>query len=60
MKSNKKILVFVGTRPEAIKMFPLIDLLSRHYNLVLCLTGQHKELLDLELITQEEWVKLEP
>ena len=46
MKSNKKILVFVGTRPEAIKMFPLIDLLSRHYNLILCLTGQHKELLD--------------
>ena len=46
MKSNKKILVFIGTRPEAIKMFPLIVLLLNYYNLIICLTGQHKELLD--------------
>ena len=46
MKTKKKILVIIGTRPEAIKMFPLINILSKSYNLDLCLTGQHRELLD--------------
>lgn len=46
MKIKKKILVIIGTRPEAIKMVPLIKTLSKSYKLNICLTGQHKELLD--------------
>lgn len=43
-----KILLAFGTRPEAIKMCPLIKLLKRQENIecVVCLTGQHKEMLD--------------
>lgn len=46
---RKKILVVIGTRPEAIKMFPLINLLraeSNHFDVKLCVTGQHKEMVD--------------
>lgn len=40
------MLVF-GTRPEAIKMCPLIQEIKKHkkLNYILCLTGQHKEML---------------
>lgn len=41
-----KILVVFGTRPEAIKMAPLVHLLSRKVNLKLCVTAQHREMLD--------------
>ena len=43
-----KIFVSFGTRPEAIKMCPLILELKRHpsFDVVVCTTGQHKELLD--------------
>lgn len=43
-----KILIFVGTRPEAIKMAPLIKLLMEndYFDVVLCSTGQHKKMLD--------------
>ncbi|MGH6833971.1 MAG: non-hydrolyzing UDP-N-acetylglucosamine 2-epimerase [Methylocella sp.] len=38
----------VGTRPEAIKMAPVIKALQAHSNMksVLCLTAQHREMLD--------------
>lgn len=44
----KKILIVIGTRPEAIKMAPLILTLNcdDRFDLRLCLTGQHKEMLD--------------
>jgi UDP-N-acetylglucosamine 2-epimerase (non-hydrolysing) len=44
----KTILVVFGTRPEAIKMAPLIKRLkgSRHFNIYLCVTAQHREMLD--------------
>lgn len=44
----KKVLVVFGTRPEAIKMCPLVLELNRHKNIkcVVCLTGQHKEMLN--------------
>tara|TARA_Y100000768_G_C23979023_1_gene684681 strand:+ start:491 stop:1621 length:1131 start_codon:yes stop_codon:yes gene_type:complete len=44
----KKILIVFGTRPEAIKMAPLIKNLkaSNVFNLKICSTGQHKEMLD--------------
>ena len=43
-----KILIFIGTRPEAIKMAPLISLLSEHdsFDVVLCSSGQHRLMLD--------------
>ena len=42
-----KILAFVGTRPEAIKMAPVIRALQARPEVecLLCTTGQHKELL---------------
>ena len=44
----KTILLVFGTRPEAIKMCPLVDELKRHseINTVVCVTGQHRQMLD--------------
>jgi UDP-N-acetylglucosamine 2-epimerase (non-hydrolysing) len=52
--SDKKVLVIVGTRPEAIKMAPLIKALQARPNkgrerTVLCVTAQHREMLDQAL-----------
>ena len=41
----KKILIVFGTRPEAIKMAPLIGVLKNKFNLSICVTGQHREML---------------
>jgi len=43
-----KVMVFVGTRPEAIKMAPVVRELAKSKVLssTLCSTGQHKEMLD--------------
>ena len=43
----KKIIVFFGTRPEAIKLAPVIELLNAdpRFNVQVCSTGQHKEML---------------
>ena len=44
----KKILIIIGTRPEAIKMAPVIKELrenKRFFNLKICITGQHKKML---------------
>ena len=46
---KKKVLVVFGTRPEAIKMAPVIQALKRHpdsFKLVVCVTGQHRHILD--------------
>lgn len=48
-KSLKKSILFtIGTRPEAIKMAPLIKEFEENsqYETILCLTGQHREILD--------------
>ena len=44
----KKILFIYGTRPEAIKMAPLIKEFqnSNSFEVKVCLTGQHREMLD--------------
>ena len=45
----KKIMLVFGTRPEAIKMCPLVnELKSRpsEFETVVCVTGQHREMLD--------------
>lgn len=43
-----KVMSVFGTRPEAIKMCPLILELEKHPEIesVVCLTGQHREMLD--------------
>ena len=45
----KKILLVFGTRPEAIKMAPLVKKLqamSEYFDTIVCVTGQHREMLD--------------
>lgn len=44
----KKILVVFGTRPEAIKMCPLVNELKSRENIItkVCVTGQHRQMLD--------------
>ncbi len=46
---NKTIMLVFGTRPEAIKMCPLVKEFQKHpdtFNTVVCVTGQHREMLD--------------
>lgn len=44
----KKIMLVFGTRPEAIKMCPLINELKARSNVkvIVCVTGQHRQMLD--------------
>lgn len=44
----KKVMVVFGTRPEAIKMCPLVNELKSRKNIetVVCVTGQHRQMLD--------------
>lgn len=44
----KKIMVVFGTRPEAIKMCPLVNELKKRESLhtVVCVTGQHRQMLE--------------
>ncbi|WP_218310922.1 non-hydrolyzing UDP-N-acetylglucosamine 2-epimerase [Alteromonas antoniana] len=43
-----KVLTVFGTRPEAIKMAPLVKLMSKDdaFDAKVCVTGQHREMLD--------------
>jgi UDP-N-acetylglucosamine 2-epimerase (non-hydrolysing) len=44
----KKIMLVFGTRPEAIKMCPLVNELKKRLTLqtIVCVTGQHRQMLD--------------
>ena len=45
----KKIMLVFGTRPEAIKMCPLVKEFQKYpeeFKTVVCVTGQHREMLD--------------
>lgn len=44
----KKIMLVFGTRPEAIKMCPLVNELKSRENVktIVCVTGQHRQMLD--------------
>ena len=45
----KRILLVFGTRPEAIKMAPLVREFQKHpeaFETIVCVTGQHREMLD--------------
>lgn len=49
----KKVLLVFGTRPEAIKMAPLVKELQKQkerIETVVCVTGQHREMLDQVLV----------
>lgn len=45
---KKKIMLVFGTRPEAIKMCPLVNELKKREKLetIVCVTGQHRQMLD--------------
>lgn len=47
----KKVMLVFGTRPEAIKMCPLVNELKKRKELqtVVCVTGQHRQMLDMVL-----------
>jgi len=47
----KKVMLVFGTRPEAIKMCPLVNELKSREGLetVVCVTGQHRQMLDMVL-----------
>lgn len=52
----KKILIIAGTRPEAIKLCPLVHRLRERpeqFEVAFCSTGQHREMLDQVLATFE-------
>lgn len=55
MCNKKKILLIFGTRPEAIKMCPLVKELKNRKEFVtkVCVTGQHKEMLETVMRTFE-------
>ena len=45
----KKIMLVFGTRPEAIKMCPLVKEFQKHpteFETIVCVTGQHRDMLD--------------
>ena len=44
----KKVLIIFGTRPEAIKMAPVVKAfkISNHFETKVCVTAQHREMLD--------------
>lgn len=54
----KTVMLVFGTRPEAIKMCPLVNELKtrKNINTVVCVTGQHRQMLDQVL----EAFKVEP
>lgn len=47
----KKVMLVFGTRPEAIKMCPLVNELKKReeFHTVVCVTGQHRQMLDMVL-----------
>ena len=50
----KKILLVFGTRPEAIKMAPLVKAFQKdteHFETRVCVTAQHRQMLDQVLET---------
>ena len=45
----KRVLLVFGTRPEAIKMCPLVKAFQKDrasFETLVCVTGQHREMLD--------------
>lgn len=49
MNTQFTVMVVIGTRPEAIKMWPVVQVLSeeKQIRLHVCLTAQHRDMLDM-------------
>ena len=50
----KKVMLVLGTRPEAIKMCPLVKEFqkdTKNFETIVCVTGQHRQMLDQVLET---------
>lgn len=64
----KRIFVFIGTRPEAIKMAPVVKALKRMpeiFEVRVCSTGQHKEMIstalaDFDIVPDVEFDVMSP
>jgi len=56
-----KIMIVLGTRPEVIKLAPVIKKLKEHAEVIVCATGQHREMLKqaLELFQIKPDINLE-
>ena len=51
-KGTRKIFIILGTRPEALKLAPIIRALSNNaheFSQKVCATGQHREMLSQAL-----------
>lgn len=49
MELKKRVMLVFGTRPEAIKVAPLVKAFEKHtdrFETIVCVTGQHREMLD--------------
>ncbi len=49
MIQKKRVMLVFGTRPEAIKVAPLVKEFQKHtdrFDTIVCVTGQHREMLD--------------
>lgn len=49
MKQKKRVMLVFGTRPEAIKVAPLVKAFQQYtdrFETIVCVTGQHREMLD--------------
>jgi UDP-N-acetylglucosamine 2-epimerase (non-hydrolysing) len=49
MEQKKRVMLVFGTRPEAIKVAPLVKEFQKHtdrFETIVCVTGQHREMLD--------------
>lgn len=49
MVQKKRVMLVFGTRPEAIKVAPLVKAFQKHtdrFETIVCVTGQHREMLD--------------
>lgn len=48
MENRIKVMPIFGTRPEAIKMFPVVHALQKisEFDIKICVTGQHRRMLD--------------
>jgi len=49
MEQKKRVMLVFGTRPEAIKVVPLVKAFQKHterFETIVCVTGQHREMLD--------------
>lgn len=49
MEQKKRVMLVFGTRPEAIKVAPLVKTFQKHtdrFETIVCVTGQHREMLD--------------